>query len=70
MQRRQICVVVACLLSFSAAAMAHTSVGSSSGGGSSSDPNADCLRWEAVVASPDANSRARPVPPAGNHAEE
>jgi hypothetical protein len=34
-----------CLLSFANSAHAHTSVG---GGGSSTDPDADCLRWEAV----------------------
>ena len=42
--------IVAALVCLSIASVAygHTSVG---GGGSSSDPDADCLRWEAVVLS-------------------
>ena len=44
MRRLHAWVVLVCL-SFPTAATAHTSAG----GGGSSDPNADCLRWEVVA---------------------
>jgi MYXO-CTERM domain-containing protein len=43
-------VAAGCCLLSASLADAHTSVGSSGGG--SSDPDADCLRWEAVPISP------------------
>jgi len=47
MRRLRLWVVLACV-SFPTVVLAHTSVGGGSSGGGSADPNADCLRWEAV----------------------
>ena len=56
--RHRLLLSACLLLSLSASAAAHTSVG---GGGSADDPNADCLRWEVVTpdgAVPDAAADA------------